>query len=180
MNRSARSSFAGLAGLCLGACLLLASGAGAGTLNGVGVTPEAVQLGSIEVSAPVGCVVAYTVSVVTTRGPQPEQFEIEVADDGVITQIVPLEAPADGALHVLQGSFALTHPPANGSPGVGIYLVDDGLVLDAVDPFGLPCSAPDVPALAGTGYLALIGVLALVALLALRRLRRPSAAGLAS
>lgn len=142
------------------------------TLNGAGVEPMTVALGALELSAPNGCAVAYSASVVTTLGEGLESFELQVVDDGAITQIVSLTAPADGAVHLVQGAFKLARFPAQESPGIGVYLVDEGLILDAVDPFGVPCSAPDVPALAGTGFLTLGGVLALAALVMLRRSRR--------
>lgn len=131
-----------------------------------------VALGSLELSAPNGCVVSYAANVMTTVGEGLESFELQIVDDGAITQIVPLTAPADGAVHLVQGAVKLTRFPTQESPGIGVYLVDDGVILDGVDPFHIACGAPEVPTLAGTGFFALGGVLAGAALVILRRPRR--------
>lgn len=140
-------------------------------LNGSFTLAPGASLGQLE-AAPDGCLVSYTVNIVTAAGGGQDEFELQIADDGRLTRIVPLAAPADGASHVVSGSFWLSGPPGSLTPGIGIYLVDNGSVLDAVDPLGVPCGIVEVPALAGKGYLALGSVLALVALVSLRRPRR--------
>ena len=122
---------------------------------------------------PNGCLVEYAVTIVTDATGGQDGFELQVADDGRVSQIVPLSAPADGASHRITGQIQLSGPPGDETPGIGLYLVDAGQILDAVDPLGVPCSPLEVPALGGNGYVALGGVLALAGLLSLRRSRRP-------
>ena len=136
----------------------------------LGAVPNG-TVGSI-VAVPHGCLIEYTVSIVTDTGGGSDTFEIQVADDGAVVQTIPLQAPADGLTHQLTGSFQLTRPPGDETPGIGLYLVDDGSVLDILDPLGGVGCSPDVPALGGRGVVALAGLLAVTALFALRRLRR--------
>jgi hypothetical protein len=129
------------------------------------------MLGSLTAS-PDGCVVSYTATVMTASGGGQDGFELQVLDDGRLVRVLQLSAPADGAVHEVPGQFRLSGPPGDESPGIGLYLADNGQILDAMDPFGVPCSVVEVPALRRNGFLALGGVLALLGLVSLRRPRR--------
>lgn len=162
--------------LLAGALLLasLAAGTAAASrepLNGPGMPGDRAGLGALNAS-PDGCVVSFDATVVTATGGGEDGFELQVADDGRIVRRIPLSAPADGATHQVTGQFRLGGPPATATPGIGLYLTDDDRILDAIDPFGVPCSVVEVPALRGRGFLALGGVLAAAALVTLRRPRR--------
>ena len=143
---------------------------GAALWPALGAGPNG-AVGSI-VASPTGCLIEFTVSIVTESGGGSDAFEIQVADDGQIVQTIPLQAPADGQAHEVTGAFRLAQPPGNETPGIGLYLVDDGNVLDILDPLVVGCSPLEVPALGGRGFVALGGLLAATALLALRRHRR--------
>lgn len=168
VNRSGAAAVGLVAALALGAGAERA--AAASTINGLSSPPTHLTLGSIE-AVPNGCLVEYAVTIVTDATGGQDGFELQVADDGRVSQIVPLNAPADGASHRITGQIQLSGPPGDETPGIGLYLVDDGQILDAVDPLGVPCSPLEVPALGGGGFAALGGVLALAALASLRRLR---------
>lgn len=145
--------------------------------NGAALWPAAATapsgaVGSL-VATPDGCLIDYSIAIVTDGGGGSDAFEIQVADDGQVVQIIPLSAPADGQQHQVTGSFRLGRQPGHETPGIGLYLIDDGHVLDILDPLGgIGCSPLEVPALDRGGFAALGGLLALAAFFALRRLRR--------
>jgi hypothetical protein len=151
--------------------VLGATGGDRQTLNGPGLPGDRAGLGALDAS-PDGCLVSFDATVVTAPGGGDDAFELQVADDGRIVRRIPLSAPADGATHQVTGQFRLGGPPATATPGIGLYLPDNDRILDAIDPFGVPCTVVEVPALRGRGFLALGGVLAAAALVTLRRPRR--------
>jgi len=164
--------------LCAG--LLLASGEVAAAdgpqVNGFNLVLPTGNLGTLEASAPQGCVIGYSATVFADAGGGEDSFQLQVVDDGQIVQVETLSVPADGAVHTVAGSFKLRRAPNAATPGIGLYLADGGVLLDAVDPLELACREfePEVPTLAGAGYVALGSVLALAAILFLRRPRTAS------
>ncbi len=132
MRGRARSSrgkaFAGakaFAGVCvLAACGFLgplagaAFAAGNATLNGPGeLRPMRLALGDLTIGTPAGCSVAYTLQVLTDVGTGSDEFELQVYDDGALTQVVALSAPADGLAHDFSGTIELDQPVSQVSPG---------------------------------------------------------------
>ena len=145
----------------------------AGSLNGPG-GPQGgrLALGDLVVSSPEGCVVAYTLQVLTERGAGNDAFELQLFDDGALVQVEALSAPADGAVHALAGAIHLRHPVSQTSPGIGVYLVDSGAILDFVDPASVACGFVEIPTLDSAGAWILVGLLLASALVVLRRPRR--------
>lgn len=162
------------------AVLLLAAGwvavADGPQVNGFNLVLPTGNLGTLEASAPQGCVIGYSATVFADAGGGEDSFQLQVVDDGQIVQVETLSVPADGAVHTVAGSFKLRRAPNAATPGIGLYLADGGVLLDAVDPLELACREfePEVPTLAGAGYVALGSVLALAAILFLRRPRTAS------
>jgi len=148
-------------------------------LNGPGLpanSPEfgELSLGDLAVSSPEGCTLAYAVQVFTDAGTGDDTFELQVVDDGVIVSVRSLSAPADGAIHQLSGTLQLNHAVSQAIPGVGVYLVDDGTILDAVDPVVLGCGIVEIPTLDTAGAWLLGGLLLACGLVVLRRPRPTS------
>lgn len=168
------------AGVCLlPTCGLLgplagaAFAAGNATLNGPGeLQPMRLALGDLTIGAPAGCSVAYTLQVLTDVGTGSDEFELQVYDDGVLTQVVALSAPADGLAHNFAGTIELDQPVSQVSPGIGVYLVDSGAILDFVDPVNATCGIAEIPTLGSVGAWILGGLLMASALVVLRRPRR--------
>ena len=137
-----------------------------------GASPHG-SLGSIA-ATPDGCRIAFTITIVTDPGGGTDSFELQVADDGLVIQTIPLSAPADGNSHEVTGSFWLAMSPGNATPGIGLYLLDDGNVLDILDPLPVGCSPLEVPAVGSRGFATLGMLLAASALVVLRRTRTRS------
>ena len=186
MRGRARSSrgkaFAGakaFAGVCvLAACGFLSPLAGAAfaagnaTLNGPGeLQPMRLALGDLTIGTPAGCSVAYTLQVLTDVGTGSDEFELQVYDDGALTQVVALSAPADGLLHDFSGTIELDQPVSQASPGIGIYLVDSGTILDFADPVNVTCGIAEIPTLGSLGAWLLGGLLLASGVFVLRRPR---------
>ncbi|MEO8274573.1 MAG: hypothetical protein ABI639_00025 [Thermoanaerobaculia bacterium] len=136
-----------------------------------GSLPQQLSLGSLSASSPASCVLAYSVQVLTDSAPGTDTFELQIFDDGAIAQTQTLSAPADGAVHHLQGTVTIAHPISQSTSGVGVYLVDDGAILDFADPVGIICGAVDIPTLDALGTSVLAGALLLSALVLMRRRR---------
>jgi hypothetical protein len=146
---------------------------GVAALNGPGeLGPMRLVLGDLTVESPAGCSVAYTLQVLTEVGPTSDDFELQVYDDGVLTQIVALSAPADGLLHDLSGTIELDQPVSQANPGIGVYLVDSETILDFVDPVNATCGVVEIPTLGSVGAWLLGGLLLASGVLVLRRTRR--------
>jgi hypothetical protein len=144
-----------------------------GSLNGPGrLEGGRLALGDLVVSSPESCVVAYTLQVQTESGGGNDAFELQLFDDGELVQVEALSAPADGAVHALAGAIHLQHPVAQTSPGIGVYLVDSGAILDFVDPASVTCGFVAIPTLDSAGAWILGGLLLASALVVLRRPRR--------
>lgn len=129
-------------------------------------------LGDLTIGAPSGCAVPYTLQVLTEVGPADDEFELQVYDDGALTQIVALSAPSDGLLHALSGTIVLAQPVSQVSPGIGVYLVDSGAILDFVDPVPVTCGVVEIPTLGSVGVWLLGGLLLASGFLTLRRSQR--------
>jgi len=143
------------------------------SLNGPGSLLEMrLALGDLTLGASTGCSVAYTLQVLTEVAPGSDDFELQVFDDGALTQIVALSAPSDGLLHNLSGTIVLGQPVSQASPGIGVYLVDSGTILDFVDPVPVTCGAVEIPTLGSVGAWILGGLLMASAFAVLRRPRR--------
>jgi hypothetical protein len=164
---SARRALVAAAAFAAAGGVLLASG-----FNGPGAPIPNANLGSLAATASGGCAVEFAATVHTASGGGQDDFSIQISDDGRLIRVVDLYAPADGTSHVVNGAFELTSPPGDATPGIGLYLVDDGRILDAIDPFVVPCGALAVPALGGRGLAALVSLLAFAALATLGRARR--------
>jgi hypothetical protein len=130
-----------------------------------------VNLGSLT-AAPDGCVIGFTATVRTEAGGGVDSFEVQLFDDGQQIDLRALTAPADGQVHAVEGEFQLSGPIGTNTPGVGLYLVDNGQTLDLIDPFGTPCPPLEVPTLGRGGVAALAGLLAIASLALLARRRR--------
>jgi hypothetical protein len=170
-GRSRSAAFALLAG-CLSVLLAAAPAVAADALglNGPG-RPEAANLilGDLTVSSPQGCTLSYAVQVFTESGGGDDSFELQVVDDGEIVLIHPLTAPADGAVHQLSGSIRLGRSVSQAFPGVGVYLIDTGVILDAVDPVDIVCGVVEIPTLGSAGAWLLGGLLLACGFVVLRR-----------
>ena len=146
---------------------------GADGLNGPG-EPQIgrLALGSLTISSPAECTLAYTLQVLTESGSGADTFELQIFDDGNLVQIQPLSAPADGAVHALSGDLRLQHPVSQTSPGLGVYLVDSSVILDFADPVDIVCGFVEIPTLDSAGMWILTGLLLASALVVFRRSRR--------
>jgi hypothetical protein len=143
-------------------------------LNGPGNLLEMrLALGDLTVEASTGCSVAYTLQVLTELAPGSDEFELQVYDDGALTQIVALSAPSDGLLHDFSGTIELGQPVSQVSPGIGVYLVDSGTVLDFVDPVPVSCGVVEIPTLGSVGAWILGALLMASGFAVLGRRRRP-------
>jgi len=151
----------------------VALAANAAVPNGPG-DPQggSLTLGDLTVTSPENCSLAYSLQVFTDAGVGNDDFELQVFDDGAIVRVLALSAPADGALHQLSGTFQLDRPISQQIPGIGVYLVDSGVILDAVDPLNITCGVVEIPTLGTTGAWLLGGLLMASALVVLRRPRR--------
>lgn len=149
-----------------------ASGGDASGRNGPG-GPQGgrIAVGNLIVSSPANCSVAYSLQVQTDIGSGNDDFELRIYDDAVLVQTQALSAPADGAVHALSATLRLEQPVSQANPGVGIYLVDSGVILDFVDPADVTCGFVEIPTLDTTGALLLGGLLFASALVLLRRHR---------
>ena len=180
MRGRARSSRGeALAALCvLAACGFLGSlasaafAAGNPTLNGPGeLRPMRLALGDLTIGPPAGCSVAYTLQVLTEVGTGSDEFELQVYDDGALVQIEAFSAPSDGLAHSFAGTIELDQPVSQVSPGIGVYLVDSGAILDFADPVNATCGIAEIPTLGSVGAWILGGLLLASALFVLRRPR---------
>ena len=145
---------------------------GGATLNGPGeLGPMRLVLGDLTIGSPAGCSVAYTLQVLTEVGTGSDEFELQVYDDGALTQIVALSAPADGLLHDFSGTIELDQPVSQASPGIGVYLVDSGAILDFADPVNATCGIAEIPTLGSLGAWVLGGLLLASGVVVLRRTR---------
>ena len=129
-------------------------------------------LGELTLGTPTGCSVAYTLQVLTEVAPGSDDFELQVYDDGALTQIVSLSAPSDGLLHDFSGTIELGQPVSQASPGIGVYLVDSGTILDFADPVPVTCGVVEIPTLGSVGAWLLGGLLMASGFVVLRRPRR--------
>ena len=164
----------GVGAFLLALLAYLPAGAAASVgLNGPG-GPQGgrLALGDLVVSSPAGCTVAYSLQVLTENGAGSDTFELQVFDDGALIQVEALSAPADGAVHALSGTIGLQHPVSQANPGIGVYLVDSGVILDFVDPADVVCGFVEIPTLDSAGAWILVGLLLASALVVLRRPRR--------
>ena len=141
-------------------------------LNGPGAGGLRIALGDLVVSSPASCAVGYTLQVQTELGSGDDTFELQIYDDGLLIQSQPLSAPADGGVHALAGSLQLQHAVSQASPGIGVYLVDSGVILDFVDPADVVCGLVEIPTLDTVGAWILGGLLLASALIVMRRPRR--------
>ena len=104
-GRARTSRGEALAALCvLAACGFLGSlasaafAAGNPTLNGPGeLRPMRLALGDLTIGPPAGCSVAYTLQVLTEVGTGSDEFELQVYDDGALTQAPPTGLDGCGA-----------------------------------------------------------------------------------
>jgi len=87
-------------------------------------------------------------------------------------QIEALSAPSDGLLHDLSGTIVLGRPVSQTSPGIGVYLVDSGAILDFVDPVSVTCGIVEIPTLGAVGAWILGALLMASGFVVLRRPRR--------
>lgn len=165
--------------IALWGLVLVSPGAGAARaenatgLNGPGRSYNGRStLGDLAITSSENCSLAYAIQVFTDSGQGNDDFEIQVVDDGAIVQILALSAPADGAIHQLSGTLRLKAPVSQQVPGIGVYLVDSGVILDAVDPLPISCGFVDIPTLDATGTWILGSLLLASALVVLRRPRR--------
>ena len=133
---------------------------------------ERLTLGSLEATSPAACIIAYSLQVQTEIGAGDAGFDLQIFDDSDLVQTLSLSAPADGAVHSLAGSLTLQHPVSQTSPGVGVYLVDSGAILDFVDPLDIVCGVAEIPTLDTAGMWILAGLLLASALVLFRRSRR--------
>jgi hypothetical protein len=147
-----------------------AAAVGTGSLNGPG-DPQGgrLALGDLAVSSPENCVVAYTLQVQSEGGGGNDTFELQLFDDGALVQAEALSAPADGAVHALTGTIHLHQAVSQVNPGLGVYLVDSGAILDFVDPAPVSCGFVEIPTLDAVGAWILGGLLLASALVVLRR-----------
>lgn len=167
------ATFAAAACWLLGLATGVAFAQGNAALNGPSeLGPMRLVLGDLTVGTPTGCSVAYTLQVVTEVGPSNDDFELQVYDDGLLTQILPLSAPADGLIHHFSGTIELAQQVSQTSPGIGVYLIDSGTLLDFVDPVPVVCGVVEIPTLGSVGAWILGGLLLASALVILRRPRR--------
>lgn len=162
-----------LLGVWLSAVPALAVNAGeTGLRNGPGGPAGGrISVGNLAASSPGNCAVAYTVQVQTEIGPGSDSFELQIYDDAALLQTQTLSAPADGAVHSLSATVRIEQPVSQTTPGVGIYLVDSGAILDFVDPVDVTCGLAEIPALEPAGALLLGGLIFASALFLLRRRR---------
>lgn len=168
----AGGAIAGVGVLAMSLWLLPAGAAAIGAatgLNGPGTGGPRISLGNLAVSSPAGCFVAYTLQVQTEIGSGDDAFELQIFDDGLLIQTQPLSAPADGGVHALAGSLQLQHVVSQANPGIGVYLVDSGVILDFVDPADVGCGLVEIPTLDSAGAWILGALLLASALVVLRR-----------
>lgn len=157
----------------LGLVAGVASAEGRAALNGPGgLGPMRLVLGDLTIGPPAGCSVAYALQVLTEVGTGSDEFELQVYDDAALVQVVALSAPADGLLHAFSGTIELDQPVSQASPGIGVYLVDSGAILDFADPVNATCGIAEIPTLGSLGAWVLGGLLTASALVILRRPRR--------
>lgn len=128
-------------------------------------------LGDLTIGSSTGCAVAYALHVITELAPGSDDFELQVYDDGALTQTLTLSAPSDGLLHDFSGTIALDQAVSQATPGIGVYLVDSGTILDFVDPVPVTCGAVEIPTLGSIGAWLLGGLLVASGFLQLRRHR---------
>ncbi len=167
------------AAFALAACWLLGLGAGAAfaegnaALNGPGeLQPMRLVLGDLTIGSPAGCSVAYALQVLTEVGTGSDEFELQVYDDAALVQVVALSASSDGLLHDFSGTIELDQPVSQASPGIGVYLVDSGTILDFADPVNATCGIAEIPTLDAIGAWILGGLLLASGFFVLRRPRR--------